>query len=439
MNHRVVWSEGLFIQQQHFQQLDRSIDYRLGRLACLSAEWFWGFAELDIDAGLASLGKLALVRAAGVLRDGTVFSFPDALAAPLPLDIPDDIRDEVIYLCLPLVIPGRPTHAYPPALGAARFQVLDRQVEDVFDSQQIVEMALAQEHLQLKLARDVTPEFVCLPVALIAQKLPDGQLLLDAAFLPPVLNCAQPLIRQGQQELLGMFRQRGAMLAAAISGVRSSGAADVTEFLMLQTINRYLPFLEQQLLRPGLAFADFYFACQQIVGDLRVFCPGKRLLDNPPLYDHDRPHLCLAELMVQLRELLTLVIDQSAIRIELQERQLGVRVAIVADATMFTSARFVLAVKAEVASEAVRSRLPSQIKVGPVEKIRELVNLHLPGVPISSLPVTPPQIPFHAGFCYFEFDQSSDFWRPLTTSGGLAMHIAGEFPGIQLELWAIRN
>jgi type VI secretion system protein ImpJ len=29
-------------------------------------------------------------------------------------------------------------------------------------------------------------------------------------------------------------------------------------------------------------------------------------------------------------------------------------------------------------------------------------------------------------------------WKQLETSGGLAMHIAGEFPGLELELWAIR-
>jgi type VI secretion system protein ImpJ len=29
-------------------------------------------------------------------------------------------------------------------------------------------------------------------------------------------------------------------------------------------------------------------------------------------------------------------------------------------------------------------------------------------------------------------------WKQLETSGGLAMHIAGDFPGLELEFWAIR-
>jgi type VI secretion system protein ImpJ len=29
-------------------------------------------------------------------------------------------------------------------------------------------------------------------------------------------------------------------------------------------------------------------------------------------------------------------------------------------------------------------------------------------------------------------------WRQLESSGGLAMHIAGDFPGLELEFWSIR-
>ena len=94
---------------------------------------------------------------------------------------------------------------------------------------------------------------------------------------------------------------------------------------------------------------------------------------------------------------------------------------------------------ARVAAEALRQRLPNQIKIGPVEKIRDLVNLALPGVAIYPLPVVPRQIPFHTGFSYFELDRNSDLWKQLDASGGMAIHVAGEFPELTLELWAIRG
>ncbi len=45
-----------------------------------------------------------------------------------------------------------------------------------------------------------------------------------------------------------------------------------------------------------------------------------------------------------------------------------------------------------------------------------------------------------AGFTYFELEtRGNELWKQLETSGGLAMHIAGEFPGLSLEFWAIRG
>ena len=134
-----------------------------------------------------------------------------------------------------------------------------------------------------------------------------------------------------------------------------------------------------------------------------------------------------------------MVLEQGAIPIELQDRKYGVRVAIIPDLELLRTASFVLAVNAQVPGETLRTRFPSQVKLGPVERIRDLVNLALPGIALRALPVAPRQIPYHAGFNYFELERSGDLWKQLQQSGGMAMHIAGEFPGLELEFWAIRE
>jgi type VI secretion system protein ImpJ len=92
-----------------------------------------------------------------------------------------------------------------------------------------------------------------------------------------------------------------------------------------------------------------------------------------------------------------------------------------------------------VPGEQLRQRFPAQTKVGPVDKIRDLVNLQLPGIGLRSLPVAPRQLPFHAGYFYFELDRGSELWKPIEQNGSVAMHISGDFPGLELELWAIRK
>ena len=112
--------------------------------------------------------------------------------------------------------------------------------------------------------------------------------------------------------------------------------------------------------------------------------------------------------------------------------------ATVADTTLFDTAAFVLAARADLPTEEVRQRLPAQLKIGPVEKIRDLVNLQLPGIGLSPMPVAPRQIPYHAGFAYFELDRGTELWSMLKGSGGIAIHQAGDLPNLTLEFWAIR-
>jgi type VI secretion system protein ImpJ len=40
---------------------------------------------------------------------------------------------------------------------------------------------------------------------------------------------------------------------------------------------------------------------------------------------------------------------------------------------------------------------------------------------------------------YFELERTGTFWKQLGQSGGIAIHLAGDFPKAELELWAIRG
>ena len=40
---------------------------------------------------------------------------------------------------------------------------------------------------------------------------------------------------------------------------------------------------------------------------------------------------------------------------------------------------------------------------------------------------------------YFELDRSSDFWAKMASSVAFAFHVAGEYPGLRFEFWAIRE
>jgi type VI secretion system protein ImpJ len=123
----------------------------------------------------------------------------------------------------------------------------------------------------------------------------------------------------------------------------------------------------------------------------------------------------------------------------LQERKFGIRVGPIVDRSLLVNTTWVLAVKAQMPAEALRRGFPNLVKIGPVEQIRELINVALPGIAVRALPVAPRQLPYYAGTSYFELDRTSQYWAALTRSGGIAIHVTGEVPGLELECWAIRS
>eukprot|EP01132_Coremiostelium_polycephalum_P017532 gene17532-20980_t len=130
-NNRVVWSEGMFIGTQHFQQHDRYLENLIDARSRPLSAGAWGFSELLIDQGLLAQGKLAIVSARGLLPDGTPFNIPQDDLAPSPLNIDDNLRDGLVYLALPLKRAGaRDTVDEGEALEAARYVSQVREVRD---------------------------------------------------------------------------------------------------------------------------------------------------------------------------------------------------------------------------------------------------------------------------------------------------------------------
>jgi type VI secretion system protein ImpJ len=209
--------------------------------------------------------------------------------------------------------------------------------------------------------------------------------------------------------------------------------------MLLQAINRWEPLFVHLNAMQRLHPEAFYQLALQLAGELATFTSDSRRPVSLPAYDHDDLQATFTPLLQALRELLSRVLEQNAIPLPLEERKYGIRISPIHDRPLLASASFVLAVRADVPSETLRSRFPAVVKLGPVEHIGKLVHSALPGITLRPLPVVPRQIPYHAGFTYFELERSGEYWRELEQSAAFALQVGGQFPGLQLEFWAIRE
>jgi type VI secretion system protein ImpJ len=440
-HNKVVWSEGLFLQPQHFQQQERYFERYIETRCQALVSHSWGFADVEIERDFLGIGKFGVRRATAVFPDGTPVRLPDDDPAPEPIDIGVSVRDQIVYLALPI---RRPQAVEIDRAGGpddlARQFVRELEARDVTsDSADAAVLRVGVLNTRLLLAADVTPAYACVPLAHIVECRQDKQVVLDEAFIPTVLQARwSTRLSTFLKELLALLRQRGEALAGRVTATGRGGAAEIADYLMLQVVNRYEPIVAHLADSPVAHPEALYQLLASAAGELSTFTtPGKRAPVFPG-YVHERLRESFEPVMAALRSCLSAVLEQTAVRIPIEPRKYGISVAIVPDRTLYDTAVFVLAARADMPSEELRRGFPTQLKMAPVEKITSLVNLQLSGIPVQPMPTAPRQIPFHAGFVYFELDQHHELWAALKTSGGIGI-FTGNFPGLALEFWAIRS
>jgi len=440
-DNKVIWSEGMFIRAQHFQQETRYLERLVRQRAEGIRPFAWGMADCQIDQGLLATGRFALVQGKGIFADGTPFRIPADDDHPTPLKLPEGTRDTVVYLTIPVRQSGGVESSdSADSETVARFRPFERDVQDSNEGgTNIAAIQQGKLRLRYQLGSADLAGFLCLGLARIAEVRPDSSVVLDTRYIPTVMDCrAAPALTGFLNELTGLLHHRGEALGARVSGA-SRSVAEISDFMLLQVINRCQPlfayFAQGAEIHPETVFQ----AALSLAGELSTFTAANRRPPELPLYRHDDLQSSFQPIMIALRTALSAVLEQAAMPIELVEHKYGIRVGAIPDRTLLGNASFVLAVKAAMPTDRLSRTFPAQIKIGPVEHIRNLVNAALPGINLRPLPVAPRQIPYHTGVVYFELDRTSPLWKQMESSGGVALHLAGDFPELEMEFWAIKD
>ncbi|MRJ23272.1 type VI secretion system baseplate subunit TssK [Pseudomonas haemolytica] len=439
--HKVIWQEGMLLRPQHLQHNDRYYHQQLNRTRLLGSD-AWGLLTLELNMQYLKLGKLVVNQASGVLPDGSLFDLSTAME-PLVLQVPTDAGKQGVYLALPLAS-GTCLDVRQPEQSDVLARYLSCEVE-VGDSNVGVDarcrINCARPDLRLLLGEQPGDQrFVKLKVAQVLDATGEGGVILDTAFVPTFIFVQEHgYVASCLKEVVGLLASRGDAIAARIRGESTAAGMQLGDFLMLQVINRTELELRHCLSQARVRPEAMFRALVSMLGELSTFASDSKRAHLDVHYQHADQGASFRGLMERVRAVLSVVLEQHAIELTLQPRQYGVLVCPVSELKLLGTATFILAATAQCDAEELRQRLPAHLKVGPVERIRELVNLHLAGIKVKPLPVAPRQIPFHAGKTYFMLDMSSRDIAQLEQSGGFAFHVGGEFAGLELNFWAIRN
>ena len=444
MKNRVLWQEGMFALPQHFQQQQRHNDAMLRERLDALGDFAWGFTELSLNTELLAQGKVMIDRAVGCLPDGTVFRIPEQDLLPLPYQPRELTTPEShdIYLALPVA-----THNISEVQGircagqsSERYSVVRTDVRDVHSNDgDMQSLTLGQLGPKIVSGAEDLSAMVVLPLCRIRSFQSGGALVLDDDFIPTCQTLrVSPVLNRFVGDVQGLIATRAADLAKRIGSPEQSGIADVAEFMMLQMLNRWQMHFSHRARLHTLHPEIFYLDLVSLLGELMTFTENSRLPCTVESYDHRDLTQSFKTVIPELRRALNIVLQPRAQDLPLIFTE-GIYLATVNDPGLLQSGVFVLAVRARMPHAQLILQFTQQSKIAATDKIRNMVSVQVPGIPLRALPAAPRQLPYHDGYVYFELEKGSSAWQDVVKAGALAMHISGTFPELDMQLWAIRG
>jgi type VI secretion system protein ImpJ len=437
---KVNWSEGLFLRPHHLQQADRYVENLLESRTQHVTPYPWGFTLVEVDRDLAQQSKFALRRAAGVMPDGTVFDFPSDSPAPAPIETPETTAGQLVWLAMPAKANNSREVAQDSADAAARFYSGTETVIDSTSHLRIEEeIDVAYPRLAYEIRKTAKPGYVGLPIARIVE-VHDRTIVFDEKFAPPLLVCAaHPTVEGWLDRVIGWIGNKLDELARYASDPTAGGGLQSADYLMLQMLNREIPALKHFRLSRYVHPERLYEKFLNLAGELATFASNERRAREYDAYNHDDLELTFAPVLRDIQDFLSSRLDRRAIRLELIERAQNAYISTIKDRTLFRNATLVLEVAARRPLVEIQQQLPHYLKIGPNTKMNEIVHAHLPGINLVHMPTPPPQIRAISDHVYFYFDRTSPLWPEFSVASAIGMHFAGDWPELQMELWAIRE
>jgi type VI secretion system protein ImpJ len=442
MPKNVAWREGLFIRPQHFQQTNylRNSEMMLRTLS--SGANRWGLFDLKIDDQLLSMGKFSLLSASGILPDGTIFDTQDFIET-LTISVTQEDGGKAIYLALPLNYANEDNIYYEeqdplPTRYVAKTQH-DVPNTNVAEESQ-ADIIFAYPNFKLLKEGEQLDGYSTLQIAQIASVSANNVVTLENTYIPTYLHLHQSVpLTSKLNDLQGMLRYRAEKIAEKVSG-GSLQATELGDYLILQLLNRTESRLHYYATQENLHPAELYLELVSLIGELAVFMKSEKRLAEQFTYVHTKQGFCFDEVFLELKTLLSRVLESSSTLIPLDKHKYGVYIAMLRDKAILADSSFVLAVSANIDETKLKKLLLDNLKIGTVDEIRNLVNHHLPGFKVVPLSAAPREIPYRVNQSYFKISMNAEDKQKLLRASGIALHYP-ETQNLSIEfiLWAIKN
>ncbi len=444
---RILWTEGLFLCPQTFQQHDDFILENIEARSRPIEPHYWGVVEFSIQESKLDTGVFSLKTCKGIFPDGTVF---DTRGSILEVNVSDADQHKKIYLAI-----GAKQESVQETVidsqsndkRTTRYIIGDEEVTDTHTIEaptKTERLQVGRLNFQLILADKPQNNFTQIALAYIAERDRNGVLKLSQSFIPPTLySHSSPVIKNYLEDILGQLQSRGDILATRLANPNTGEVNDIIDIHMLQIMNRHLPLFEFLTTEARIHPKQIYMIALQLVGELSTFARKQRRPLSYPEYIHDDLQLTFRKLFDDIHEYLQYSTIPKALAIPL--KQSAKHKTVYASAhllqTVFTDhIRFVLEARGDLPLGELQDLVVKIITMASnLEHLSEQVRARVPGVPFKIQPAVPREIPYHQNSVYFDLDIGNRHWKKVVENRQINVHVDHVIPNLKLNVWAIRG
>lgn len=441
---KLLWTEGLFITQHHFQWLDRYHERLAAQRLTMTQPYPWGVLDVQIDERALASQSFKLNRLVAVLPDGTPIEMGEGggdVIPPRPFGplFPTQVKSLDVYVAILNDSDTNPAVDLDGKAGVpTRYAKEQGGVPDVNSGMGEQPMQFVRPNFTLLFGDERKESYSAVRIAQIVRGA-NGAPIPRAGFIPPIMrvgasmylvNKMRALLEAmiGKQKTLADSRRMRTQAAVEFQ------ASDYAKFWLLNALNTSIPGLahlvDHNVDHPELA----YLHLGQLIGQLCTFA-----VEGDPMTIPKFNYLELADVFDPMFErahkLLDAVLSERYVEIPLNRREDGMFLGQISDSNLLRYTFFLAATGGSPDSQ-LRDRMPKLTKIASWTQVGPILNSAVNGLKIE-LEYTPPgALPIKPGVIFFKVIRTPEYWNDIAGTGTIAIYQPID-PKVTLQLFAV--
>ena len=440
---QVHWSEGLFIQPQHLQQMQASLISLARVQRKISVPFDYGFYDLELDPEALITRRVVIKRFSAVMPDGTEISMPgNCNVETLELTMENSGQTEVnVYLTVPI----RSTigaNLVSENKSNGRYILKENLVVDENTGEN--EIPLISRNINAFLLTDVKNATDCSYIQLcklrwvsINAGQPSLQIVND--YMPPFVSLSQdcPLLKIASELIFQLKAVKNSILDQFDTDIfdpNNLSGAKLLQLATLRIVTLYSNRFDSELVPGRITTYTLYLELVSLLSELESLSPSS-MYKPIPIYDHDNLKPVIESLLKRIRDILLRGGVSSALAFEFFEKNSVLQLDDL-DERIFEAKELFLAVQF---TGNLRDRV-NDIEIGDNFRLIDKKSLsdRIRGVKLLEIRNPPQYLPNIAHTLWFKLDcdSSERIWKYIKEEKNMAIDCAGAlFPNLTATLY----